>query len=109
MPSGLVSSCVDFADIQDIQEAFVWVNNNLSESALVVVPENLQGFSSMYSRVDIKILIAPPLLSLNQVMEILSIEFDKIYAVYFIDDVESHSSIQLLQYIGNVGIYKIES
>jgi hypothetical protein len=108
MPFGLVSSCVEFEDIPDIREAFVWVNNNLSESSVVVVPENLQGFSSMQSRVDIRIRIAPPLLSLNQVVGMLSSD-NTIYAVYFIDYVESGGGIQLLLNFGNVGIYRIES
>jgi hypothetical protein len=108
MPSGLVSSCVDFEDVPDIQEAFVWVNNNLPEAAVVIVPEKLQGFSSMYLRSDIGIRIAPALLSLNQVKDLVEMESGIIYAVYFTNEVEeSNSAIQLLLNIRNVGIYRI--
>ena len=109
MPKGLVESCVRFEDIANVKEAFVWVNSNVPVGSIVVVPERLQGFASMYLRSDIKINIAPPPLTLNQVNELLEDEYTRFYAVYFIDKVDgSNNPIRLLLSFSSIGIYAVQ-
>jgi len=105
MPSGLVETCVEFEEIPDVKEAFAWVNSNIPEGSVLVVPENLQGFASMYSRSDIRILIAPPLVNLNQVSELIAKDNSTIYAVYFTDKVTESFVIDFLLRFGKLGIY----
>jgi hypothetical protein len=87
MPSGLVESCVGFGDIPDIKAAFTWVNENVPVGALVVVPEKFQGFASMYSRSDLRIRVAPPLLSLSEATVRFKGKESVGYAVFFLNDV----------------------
>jgi hypothetical protein len=108
MPSGLVESCVDFNSIPDIKDAFTWVNQNLPSNAIVIVPEKFQGFASMYSRLDFRIRIAPPLLSLDAVVNRLESKSGMIYAVYYTSEAgESSSIIEFLTAFRNVGIYRV--
>ncbi len=108
MPSGLVESCVDFKDIPDIKEAFMWVNTHIPENVVVVVPEKFQGFASMYSRSDLNIRIAPPILSLNLVIDQVENKSEAIYALYFTNEVAvSDRTLELLMKFRNVGVYSI--
>lgn len=106
MPSGLVESCANFKDIPAIREAFTWINTHLPENAVVVVPENFQGFASMYSRSDINIRVAPALLNFNLAINRIEDKSNAVYAVYFTNDVESNNNTELLARFRNVGIYR---
>jgi hypothetical protein len=107
MPSGLVESCVNFEDIPDIKEAFTWANTHLPLNAVVIVPEKFQGFASMYSRSDLRIRIAPPLLGFNAVIDLLENKTVAVYAVYHTNEVgDSNNTIEILIKFGNVGIYR---
>jgi len=107
MPSGLVESCVGFDNIPDIKAAFTWVNENVPVGALVVVPEKFQGFASMYSRSDLRIRVAPPLLSLSEVVGMVEGE-SIVYAIYYSDDVgKFENTKENLATFRNVGIYRV--
>jgi hypothetical protein len=109
MPSGLVESCVDFDSIPDIKDAFEWANTNLPYNATVIVPEKFQGFASMYSRIDLKLRVAPPLLSLNEVVTRVAGEIGSTYAIYFEGEVEETDNIMELESFKRVGIYQVSS
>ncbi len=59
LPSGLVQSCVEFGDISSIGQVMSWANGTLPQSAIVVVPEQFQGFASNL-RNDIMVRVASP-------------------------------------------------
>lgn len=105
MPPGLVSSCVDFKEIPNIEEAFMWINENLPTNASVIVPENFQGFAFMFSRPDLYIRIAPPLLGFNDVTGIVEEKTDVIYGVYFMKSVQT-DDIEILTEFGEVGVFR---
>jgi hypothetical protein len=105
MPPGLVSSCVKFENIPRIKEAFAWTNTHLPADAVVVVPENFQGFSVLYSRSDLNIRVAPPLLSFNEAVKLIKIKPNVVYAIYLKDDVEI-DGIEMLSEFGSVGIFR---
>jgi hypothetical protein len=108
MPPGLVKSCVGFGDIHSIEEAFAWANTHLPSNVTVIVPENLQGFASMYSRPDLKIRVAPALLGFDQTIKLVGNETGTIYALYFMTDVEtSNGKSDLLVSFRNVGVFSI--
>jgi hypothetical protein len=108
IPAGLVESCVDFSDIPDIRKAFVWVNSNLPENAVVVVPEALQGFASMYSSPSMRILVAPALLSLSDVVEKISKSECVYYAVFYKSEPTTSNKLKDLTRFGSVQVYRIE-
>lgn len=108
MPSGLVESCIEFNDIPDVKKAFFWVNENVPFGAVVVVPEKFQGFASMHSRLDLKIRVAPALLSLDAVVGRAKTGGNIVYAVYYLNEVgESESMLEILTTFRNVGIYRV--
>jgi len=105
MPPGLVSSCVDLENIPNIKEAFTWINMHFPANSVVVVPENFQGFAVMYSRSDLYMRIAPPLLSFNEVVNLIEEKPNVIYAIYPTDAVEI-DGIEMLSEFGRVGVFR---
>jgi hypothetical protein len=92
----------------DVEEAFSWVNMHLSDNVVVIVPENFMGFASIYSRSDLRIRVAPAMLSLNAAINLVENRTDTIYAIYFTNRVgENNSTIEVLMLLGNIGIYRI--
>jgi len=107
MPSGLVESCVGFGGIPNVEAAFLWVNENVPVGALVVVPEKFQGFASMYSRSDLRIRVAPPLLNLSEVVGMVEGE-SIVYAIYYSDEVgETENITENLVTFRDVGVYRV--
>ncbi len=107
MPSGLVESCVSYDSIPDIKTAFTWVNENLARDSIVIVHENFQGFASMYSRSDLKIHIAPPLLTLSQVLQVANIHRTMAYGVYFTNAIGRYGNLTILQEFGEIAVCSV--
>jgi hypothetical protein len=108
MPSGLVESCVEFGDIPDVEAAFLWVNENIPFGALVVVPEKFQGFASMYSRSDLRIRVAPPLLSLSEATVRFEGKESVGYAVFFLNDVGDRKNMtEILSTFRRVAVCRV--
>jgi hypothetical protein len=106
MPSGLVESCVDFSDISDVKKAFLWVNEHVPVGAVVIVPEKFQGFALMYSRNDIRIRVAPPLISLSDVLRVNK-TYGLVYAIYYINEIENCMNINILERFGSIAVCSI--
>ena len=106
MPPGLVTSCVPFEDITDIENAFNWSNVNLQKNVTIIVPENFQGFAAMYSQPDIQLRIAPPFLDLGNILNLIEDRPEKIYAIFYSNNL-GNVNVKLLAKFNEVGLYQI--
>jgi len=109
IPSGLAESCVGFGDVPDVETALHWVNENMPISAIVIVPENFQGFAFMKLRADLQIRVAPSVLNLSGVINRININDGDLYAVYYSKDVGNCADIETILKIGIIGVYRISN
>jgi hypothetical protein len=109
VPSSLLESCVDFKDVPNIRDAFIWINLHLPEKAVIVVPEKFQGFAFLYSRSDLAIRVAPSLLNLSQIVAIIEGgENGAMYAIYNLKEVGDLKNVtENLAIFGEVAIYRL--
>lgn len=105
MPSGLVESAMPFEDISNLKKALEWVNQNASFNFSVIVDEKFQGIAYTELRTDIRILVAPPLMKLSEVFEIIDREVSlPCFAVYYTKNAEEYNQYEEVSF-GKIGTY----
>lgn len=53
---------------------------------IIIVPKKFQGFAYMHLRSDIKVLIAPSLVKLSEIVNMVKGDGEMIYAVYYLKE-----------------------
>ena len=108
LPSGLVESAIPFEDMPEFMEALEWVNQNATVNFTVIVDEKFQGIAYAELRTDIKILVAPPLMKLSDVFEIIDKRVSlSCFVVYYEKNAEEYDQCKKVSF-GKIGIYLID-
>jgi hypothetical protein len=107
-PRGLVESSIPTKDIPDVEKALKWANENTPPNATVIVPESIQGFSCTELRSDIQIRVSSALLTLNQVVNLVSHESAKAYAIWYTENVNYTTFIGTkTKEFGSIAVFQI--
>jgi len=108
MPSGMVESSINFADIPNIKSAIAWSNENIPLNSTIIVEEKIQGFSYSELRSDIQIRVSPSLLTLNQAINLIPNGAYIKYAIWYRDnlDYQSFPGAENAEF-GRIGIFHI--
>lgn len=86
LPAGMVESSIPIEDIPELENALEWTNTNAPTNTTVLVPEKFQGFAYVKFRQDINIIIAPPLMNLEEVNNMVNWEEKEVWAVYYLKE-----------------------
>jgi hypothetical protein len=109
MPAGMVESSVPFEDIKNITATLKWINENVPRNSMIVVEQKIQGLAYVELRSDILIRVSAPLLTLNEVLDLIGSVPSSIYAVWCNGDIdqETFSGLRLTEF-GSISVFKIQ-
>jgi hypothetical protein len=108
IPIGMVEASIPFGDIQHVQSALEWINNNAQVNSTIFVEERIQGFAYNRLRPDLQIRVSPSLLSLNYASFLNTDSTEPAYAVWYKENVnyEVLNGTEAIEF-GRIGVFRI--
>ncbi len=103
MPSSLVESSVRYSEIPHLESAIEWSNQNAPRNAILLLPENFEGFAILHGRSDLRVRVAPPSLSLAQVVTDYG-PIGVVFAIYYTDQVGTLQIPRVAEF-GEIGVF----